>query len=427
MLKSKLKKLLVIISIISVSTNILATEEKVGFMNNIKQLKEISDVMDIIQENFVGDKKIDKTILMQGALKGMIDSLEDPHSNYFSKKGMEDLEGKMKGEYSGVGMIIRKGANEPVTVELLIEGSPAFNAGIRPNDKILYIEDKSTYDIELEEASRLLKGKTGTKVKLKIYRESEKKERELTLTRADIKLENVRSKMLDGKVGYIKLTQFAEDVDIEVKRELEKLLSQGMEGLILDLRNNPGGIIGQAIKISSMFIKEGVIVSERPKKGKEIFSYREGKYYGDFPLVILINEGSASASEIVSGAIRDYKRGLLIGEKSFGKGSVQVVLPLPDEDGIKLTIAKYYTPKGENIHGKGITPDIVVEENEDYLFYDGFITNVNDKDKEASKEKLLTSVVGKEKAEKLIKKEDKQLKTAEAAVISMIKERKTKK
>ncbi|WP_027128419.1 S41 family peptidase [Fusobacterium perfoetens] len=427
MLKNKLKKLLIILSITSISTNILANEEKIGFMNNIKQLKEISDVMDIIQENFVGDKKIDKTILMQGALKGMIDSLEDPHSNYFSKKGMEDLEGKMKGEYSGVGMIIRKGANEPVTVELLIEGSPAFNAGIRPNDKILYIEDKSTYDIELEEASRLLKGKSGTKVKLKLYREADKKEREITLTRADIKLENVRSKMLDGNVGYIKLTQFAEDVDLEVKRELEKLLSQGMEGLILDLRNNPGGIIGQAIKISSMFIEEGVIVSERPKKGKEIFSYREGKYYGDFPLVILINEGSASASEIVSGAIRDYKRGLLIGEKSFGKGSVQVVLPLPDEDGIKLTIAKYYTPKGENIHGKGIKPDIVVEEDEDYLFYDGFITNVNDKDQEASKEKLLTSVVGKEKAEKLIKKEDKQLKTAEAAVISMIKERKNKK
>ncbi|NME35972.1 MULTISPECIES: S41 family peptidase [Fusobacterium] len=427
MLKNKLKKLLIIISITSISTNIFANEEKIGFMNNIKQLKEISDVMDIIQENFVGEKKIDKTILMQGALKGMIDSLEDPHSNYFSKKGMEELEGKIKGEYSGVGMIIRKGANEPVTVELLIEGSPAFNAGIRPNDKILYIEDKSTYDIELEEASRLLKGKSGTKVKLKLYRESEKKEREITLIRADIKLENVRSKMLDGNVGYIKLTQFAEDVDLEVKRELEKLLSQGMEGLILDLRNNPGGIIGQAIKISSMFIEEGVIVSERPKKGKEIFSYREGKYYGDFPLVILINEGSASASEIVSGAIRDYKRGLLIGEKSFGKGSVQVVLPLPDEDGIKLTIAKYYTPKGENIHGKGIKPDIVVEEDEDYLFYDGFITNVNDKDQEASKEKLLTSVVGKEKAEKLIKKEDKQLKTAEAAVISMIKERKDKK
>lgn len=427
MLKNKLKKLLIILSITSISTNILANEEKIGFMNNIKQLKEISDVMDIIQENFVGDKKIDKTILMQGALKGMIDSLEDPHSNYFSKKGMEDLEGKMKGEYSGVGMIIRKGANEPVTVELLIEGSPAFNAGIRPNDKILYIEDKSTYDIELEEASRLLKGKSGTKVKLKLYREADKKEREITLTRADIKLENVRSKMLDGNVGYIKLTQFAEDVDLEVKRELEKLLSQGMEGLILDLRNNPGGIIGQAIKISSMFIEKGVIVSERPKKGKEVFSYREGKYYGDFPLVILINEGSASASEIVSGAIRDYKRGLLIGEKSFGKGSVQVVLPLPDEDGIKLTIAKYYTPKGENIHGKGINPDIVVEEDEDYLFYDGFITNVNDKDQEASKEKLLTSVVGKEKAEKLIKKEDKQLKTAEAAVISMIKERKNKK
>lgn len=404
-----------------------AEEEKTGFMSNIKQLKEISDVMDIIQENFVGDKKLDKTILMQGALKGMIETLEDPHSNYFSKKGMEDLEGQMKGEYSGVGMIIRKGANEPVTVELLIEGAPAFNAGIRPNDKVLYIDGKSTYDIELEEASRLLKGETGTEVKLKIYRESEKKDRDIVLKRADIKLENVRSKMLDGNIGYIKLTQFAENVDKEVGRELDKLISQGMEGLILDLRNNPGGIIGQAVSISSMFIKEGVIVSERPKKGEEVFSYREGKYYGDFPLVILINEGSASASEIVSGAIRDYKRGTLIGEKSYGKGSVQVLLPLPDQDGVKLTIAKYYTPKGENIHGKGIKPDILVEEEDDYLFYDGFVTNVDDKAQEASKEKILTSIVGEKEAKKLIKKEDKQLKTAEAAIISMIKERKNKK
>ncbi len=427
MFRKDVKKVGMLLALTLFSATVSAKEEKTGFMNNIKQLKEISDVMDVIQENFVGDKKLDKTILMQGALKGMIETLDDPHSNYFSQKGMEDLEGQMKGEYSGVGMIIRKGSNEPVTVELLIEGAPAFNAGIRPNDKILYIDGKSTYDIELEEASRLLKGKTGTEVKLKIYRESEKKDREIVLKRADIKLENVRSKMLDNKVGYIKLTQFAENVDKEVARELEKLLNQGMEGLILDLRNNPGGIIGQAVSISSMFIKEGVIVSERPKKGEEVFSYREGKYYGDFPLVVLINEGSASASEIVSGAIRDYKRGLLIGEKSFGKGSVQVLIPLPDKDGVKLTIAKYYTPKGENIHGIGIKPDILVEEKDDYLFYDGFVTNIDDKAQEASKEKLLTSIVGEKEAKKLIKKEDKQLKTAEAAIISMIQERKNKK
>lgn len=422
----KLKKLLVVLIMGLITVNISA-KEKTGFMSNVKQLKEISDIMDIITENFVGEKKINKTILMQGALKGMIESLEDPHSNYFSKDGMEDLEDKISGEYTGVGMIIRKHSNEPVTVELLIEGTPAFKAGIRPNDKIIKIDNESTYNMELEDASKKLKGKVGTSVKLLIYREKEKKEKEVILKRANIKLENVRSKMLSNKVGYIKLTQFSADVDLQVSKSLEKLQNQGMQGLIFDLRNNPGGRIDQAIKIGSMFIKKGIIVSERPKKGKEIFSEREGKYYGDFPLIILINEGSASASEIVSGAVRDYKRGVLLGEKSYGKGSVQVLMPLPDGDGIKLTIAKYYTPKGENINGKGIEPDIKVEEEDDFLFYDGIITNINEKSQEKSKEKLLKDAVGEKEAKDLISKEDKQLKAAEKEILKMIKNYKNKK
>ncbi|MFK4785423.1 S41 family peptidase [Fusobacterium sp. MFO224] len=422
----KLKKLLIVLIMGLLTVNVSA-KEKTGFMSNVKQLKEISDIMDIIQDNFVGEKKIDKDILMQGALKGMIESLEDPHSNYFSKDGMEDLEDKINGEYTGVGMIIRKHSNEPVTVELLIEGTPAFKAGIRPNDKIIKIDGESTYNMELEDASKKLKGKVGTKVKLLIYREKEKKEKEVILQRANIKLENVRSKMLTNKVGYIKLTQFGADVDLQVSKSLEKLQKEGMEGLIFDLRNNPGGRIDQAIKISSMFIKKGTIVSERPKKGKEIFSKREGKYYGDFPLIILINEGSASASEIVSGAVRDYKRGILLGEKSYGKGSVQVLMPLPDGDGIKLTIAKYYTPKGENINGKGIEPDIKVEEEDDYLFYDGLITNINEKSQEESKEKLLKDTMGEKEAKDLISKEDEQLKAAEKEMVKMIKDYKNKK
>lgn len=422
----KFKKLVIVLFMTLLTVNISA-KEKTGFMSNIKQLKEISDIMDIVQENFVGDKEIDKEILMQGALRGMIESLEDAHSNYFSKDGMEDLENQINGEYTGVGMIIRKYSNEPVTVELLIEGTPAFKAGIRPNDKIMKIDGESTYNMELEDASKKLKGKVGTSVKLMIYREKEKKEKEVVLKRANIKLENVKSKMLDNKIGYIKLTQFGTDVDLQVAKSLEKLQESGMEGLIFDLRNNPGGKIDQAIKIGSMFIKEGVIVSERPKKGKEMFSEREGKYYGDFPLIILINEGSASASEIVSGAVRDYKRGLLLGEKSYGKGSVQVLMPLPDGDGIKLTIAKYYTPNGENINGIGIEPDIKVEEKDDYLFYDGLITNINEKSQEKSKEKLLKNSVGEKEAKDLISREDKQLKAAEKQMLKMVKDYKNKK
>ena len=416
-----------VIALTPLSISAKEKEVKTGFMNNVKELKEISDIMDIIQENFVGDKKLDKTILMQGAVKGMMETLDDPHSNYFSKDGMEDLEGKIKGEYSGVGMIIRKSAGEPVMVELLIEGTPAFKAGIRPKDKLMAIDGKQTYNMDLEEASKMLKGKSGTKVKVQIYRETEKKSKEITLKRETIKLENVSSKMLPNKIGYIKLTQFGDDVDVQVAKSLEKLQSEGMKGLIFDLRNNPGGRIVQAVKICSMFIPEGVIVSERPKNGPETFNMREGKYYGDFRLVVLINEGSASASEIVAGAVRDYKRGKLVGEKSFGKGSVQVLLPLPDGDGIKLTIAKYYTPKGENIHGKGITPDIVVEEDEDYLFYDGLVTNIDEKEQAESKKRILDDVVGKEKAETLVKKTDKQLQTAEAAIMSMLKEKESKK
>lgn len=422
----KFKKLVIVLVMTLLTVNISA-KEKTGFMSNIKQLKEISDIMDIVQENFVGDKEIDKEILMQGALRGMIESLEDAHSNYFSKDGMEDLENQINGEYTGVGMIIRKYSNEPVTVELLIEGTPAFKAGIRPNDKIMKIDGESTYNMELEDASKKLKGKVGTNVKLMIYREKEKKEKEVILKRENIKLENVKSKMLDNKIGYIKLTQFGTDVDLQVAKSLEKLQESGMEGLIFDLRNNPGGKIDQAIKIGSMFIENGVIVSERPKKGKEMFSEREGKYYGDFPLIILINEGSASASEIVSGAVRDYKRGLLLGEKSYGKGSVQVLMPLPDGDGIKLTIAKYYTPNGENINGIGIEPDIKVEEKDDYLFYDGLITNINEKSQEKSKEKLLKSSIGEKEAKDLISREDKQLKAAEKQMLKIVKDYKNKK
>ena len=193
-----------VIALTPLSISAKEKEVKTGFMNNVKELKEISDIMDIIQENFVGDKKLDKTILMQGAVKGMMETLGDPHSNYFSKDGMEDLEGKIKGEYSGVGMIIRKSAGEPVMVELLIEGTPAFKAGIRPKDKLMAIDGKQTYNMDLEEASKMLKGKSGTKVKVQIYRETEKKSKEITLKRETIKLENVSSKMLPNKIGYIK-------------------------------------------------------------------------------------------------------------------------------------------------------------------------------------------------------------------------------
>lgn len=381
-----------------------------GFIANIKELKELSDIMNIIKENHVGaEKDPTNTTLMQGALKGMMESLDDPHSNYFTKEDLESFKEDIEGKYAGVGMVIQKKPDEPLVVVSPIEDTPAYLAGIRAKDKIIAIDGESTYKLTSEQSVKKLKGTAGTSVKLTVYREEAKETKDVELKRAIIQLKYVKSRMIGKDIGYLRLTQFGEDVYKDVRRDLEGLIKKGAKGIIFDLRSNPGGSLGQAVKISSMFIPEGKIVSTKGKTGEEEIAYREGKYFGNFPLIVLINEGSASASEIVSGAIKDYKRGILIGEKSFGKGSVQTLLPLPDGDGIKLTIAKYYTPSGVSIHGKGINPDILVEEKDDFLFFDGFVTNVNEAETKESRNKIIKEVKGEEEAKKIISKGDIQL------------------
>lgn len=381
-----------------------------GFIANIKELKELSDIMNIIKENHVGaEKDPTNTTLMQGALKGMMESLDDPHSNYFTKEDLESFKEDIEGKYAGVGMVIQKKPDEPLVVVSPIEDTPAYLAGIRAKDKIIAIDGESTYKLTSEQSVKKLKGAAGTSVKLTVYREEAKETKDVELKRAIIQLKYVKSRMIGKDIGYLRLTQFGEDVYKDVRRDLEGLIKKGAKGIIFDLRSNPGGSLGQAVKISSMFIPEGKIVSTKGKTGEEEIAYREGKYFGNFPLIVLINEGSASASEIVSGAIKDYKRGILIGEKSFGKGSVQTLLSLPDGDGIKLTIAKYYTPSGVSIHGKGINPDILVEEKDDFLFFDGFVTNVNEAETKESRNKIIKEVKGEEEAKKIISKGDIQL------------------
>ena len=366
--------------------------------------------MNIIKENHVGaEKDPTNTTLMQGALKGMMESLDDPHSNYFTKEDLESFKEDIEGKYAGVGMVIQKKPDEPLVVVSPIEDTPAYLAGIRAKDKIIAIDGESTYKLTSEQSVKKLKGAAGTSVKLTVYREEAKETKDVELKRAIIQLKYVKSRMIGKDIGYLRLTQFGEDVYKDVRRDLEGLIKKGAKGIIFDLRSNPGGSLGQAVKISSMFIPEGKIVSTKGKTGEEEIAYREGKYFGNFPLIVLINEGSASASEIVSGAIKDYKRGILIGEKSFGKGSVQTLLPLPDGDGIKLTIAKYYTPSGVSIHGKGINPDILVEEKDDFLFFDGFVTNVNEAETKESRNKIIKEVKGEEEAKKIISKGDIQL------------------
>lgn len=387
---------------------------KRGFLANLAELKEVSDVMDIIIENHVGDEGVvpEKKELMQGALKGMIDSLDDPYSVYFTKEEMESFREDIQGKYAGVGMVIQKKVDEPLVVVSPIEDTPAFNAGIKPKDKIISIDGESTYNMTSNEAVNLLKGEPGTEVKVTIFREATKETREIVLERAIVELKYVKSEMKDDGIGYLRLTQFGEDVYTDVKNALVGLQDQGMKALILDLRSNPGGALDQSIKIASMFIDRGRIVSVKGRTGQEQVYMREGRYYGDFPMIVLINEGSASASEIVSGALKDTGRAILVGEKTFGKGSVQSILPLPDEDGIKLTIAKYYTPSGVSIHGTGIEPDVKVEESDDYLFFDGFITNVDEEKTKENRQEIIKEIKGEEEAERIANIKDTQLETA---------------
>ena len=408
-MKIALKKVVAILMIV-ISSLSFTEDDRTGFLSNMRELKEISDIMDVIQESYVENanaqknkeeknKKnkntsqkntgVTKKSLMQGALKGMMESLDDPHSVYFTKEEMRSFQEDIKGKYVGVGMVIQKKVGEPLTVVSPVEDGPAYKAGIKPKDKIIEIDGESTYNLTSEEASKRLKGKANTTVKVKVFREVNKMTKIFELKRETIELKYVKSKMLDGGIGYLRLTQFGDNVYPDMKKALEDLQAKGMKGLIFDLRSNPGGELGQSIKIASMFIEKGKIVSTRQKKGEESIYTREGKYFGDFPMVVLINGGSASASEIVSGALKDHKRATLIGEKSFGKGSVQTLLPLPDGDGIKITIAKYYTPNGISIDGTGIEPDTKIEDKDYYLISDGTITNIDENQQKENKKEII--------------------------------------
>lgn len=407
-------KVFVLLFSVVVFTNCLSAgnEDKSGFLSNIRELKELSDIMDIINENYVGEKKIDKKILMQGAVKGMIEALDDPHSNYFTQTELESFKEDIKGTYVGVGMVVQKKVNEPLTVVSPIEDGPAFKAGIKPKDKIVAIDGESTYKLTSEESVKKLKGDPDTKVVVTVYREATKENKDIEIERAVVELKYVKHRMIDENIGYLRLTQFGENVYPDVKNAMEDLQKQGMKALVFDLRSNPGGALDQSIKIASMFLKEGRVVSVKSKEGNEQVSDREGKYYGDFPLVILINGGSASASEIVSGAIKDNKRGILVGEKTFGKGSVQTLIPLPDGDGMKLTIAKYYTPSGVCIHGIGIEPDVKVEEKDGYMLFDSMVTNIDETETKENKKELIKEIKGEEAAKEYESHKDIQLDTA---------------
>ena len=318
-------------------------------------------VVDEVQHKYVQD--VDKKKLFEGAYRGMLSTL-DPYSQFIDSKELQEFEIGTRGEFGGLGIEITV-ENNILTVLTPFVDSPAYNAGILAGDKILKIGNETTENMKIEDAVKRLRGKPGTQVTMTILHEGGDKTQEVTLTRAVIEVPSVFHRMLDDtlKIGYIQLIGFQEHTTEKVKEALDKLKAQGMRALVIDLRNNPGGLLSTAIEISSMFLPEGAVVVRtvgREKSQTTQYKATKNGDYDNLPIAILLNKGSASASEIVAGALHDDGHAILVGETSYGKGSVQSVIPFEEYNAaLKLTTALYYTPKGtESINGKGIKPDI---------------------------------------------------------------------
>jgi len=324
-----------------------------------ERLKIFTEVLSLIQSNYV--ENVDPKDLVYGGIRGMLESL-DPHSSFMPPEVFKEMQVETQGSFGGLGIEITV-KDHQLTVVAPIEGTPADRAGIQPGDRIIKIDGQPTKDMTLMEAVRKMRGPRGTQVTLTIGRD-EKGVFDLTLTREIIEIKSVRSQDLGDGIGYVRLISFQERTARDLQNALERLRKNGMNALVLDLRNNPGGLLNQAVQVSELFLDKGqlIVYTQGRAKDQNLRFVAEGRNgLPKFPMVVLVNGGSASASEIVAGALQDWKRAVVLGTKTFGKGSVQTVIPLSDGSGLRLTTARYFTPKGRSIHGSGIVPDIVVE------------------------------------------------------------------
>ena len=390
-----------------------AVSEPAGYFKDSGNLNKITNMINIIQQKFVGKKNPTKQELYEYAMTGLVNGLDDPYSEYLTKKDLESFTEDLDGEYVGVGMSIDKKKDAPLVVVSPFVGSPAAKAGMKIGDKVTKVDKTDIIPLNATETVNLLKGKQGTKVDVEVVREGVKNPFTVTIIRDTIKLEMVESKMLPDQIGYVSLLKFGNHTGAELKKHIEQLQAQGMKGLILDLRSNPGGSLKEAQDISSLFLTQDLVVYLKYKNGQETRYNRTMPSLGNFPLIILVNGGSASASEIVTGAIKDYKRGTIIGQKTFGKGIVQEVIPLEAGDAIKLTVAQYFTPNGNYIHEKGIEPDIKVDM-EEVLSIKGYANDSEEARQNRMKEirTYLEKEKGKEETDKIISAGDVQLKRA---------------
>ncbi|AMK11760.1 MAG: S41 family peptidase [Pseudodesulfovibrio sp.] len=325
--------------------------------DQFEALKTFSQVLDLVESNYV--KPVTKKELIDNSIKGMLEEL-DPHSTYLSPEDFKDMQVDTAGKFSGIGIEISQDQGRLVVVSP-IEDTPAYKAGLLAGDLILEIDGESTQDMTLMDAVKRIRGEKGTTVKLLILHKDSNKPVEIPIVRGTIPIVNVKTQSLEDGYLYLRLTKFQESSTKNLRDAIAEYQKEHtLKGIVFDLRNNPGGLLGQAVSVADTFIEDGTIVyiqGKDPANRKDFFASKNSNEV-KVPLVTLINAGSASASEIVAGALQDHKRSLLVGERSFGKGSVQTIIPMSDGSGIKLTTALYYTPSGRSIQAKGIEPDL---------------------------------------------------------------------
>src|SRR2546421_2966029 len=335
-----------------------------AYSNNPETYKELNlfgDVFELVRGNYVDDVTDDT--LVEGAINGMLTAL-DPHSNYLNAKNFNDMKVQTRGEFGGLGIEVSM-ENGLVKVVSPIDDTPAAHAGLKPGDLITHLDGNAVQGLTLPEAVEKMRGPVNSDINLTIRREGQEPF-DVKLTRAIIKIQSVRSHLEGENIGYIRVTTFNEQTDVGLNNAMKNLKQQAgnkLIGVILDLRNDPGGLLDQAVAVADAFLDKGEIVSTRGRRSEDAQRYnsRPGDIAAGLPVAVLINGGSASASEIVAGALQDHHRAILLGTKSFGKGSVQTIIPLPGHGAMRLTTARYYTPSGRSIQAKGIDPDIVVE------------------------------------------------------------------
>lgn len=352
---------LVFSNIIAINTGdkVIVTKENYEYLTGLhNKFSKMLELKGFIKENYY--KEVDDKNFEDGIIKGLFEALEDPYSVYMNKSEFDNFKTHTKGTYGGIGVVVTPGEDGYITVVTPIEDTPGEKAGIISGDKIIKVNDTEVTAEKLDEAVAMMKGKPGTEVHLTLIRPKKKEPLTLTLKREEIRLKTVKSRIIDNNIGYLRILMFDEQTADDFKEHLNKLEDQNIKGLVIDLRNNPGGSLSECVEIADRLLGKQVIVYTQDRSGKKEYERSDGNKV-DYPITILVNEGSASASEILTGAVKDTESGVIIGTTTFGKGLVQMVKPLSDGTGFKLTISQYFTPSGKYIHGKGIEPNIKIE------------------------------------------------------------------